>query len=389
MPSPSASGPSALESDAWEMAPPPAPAKKSASAKPVRLPTRRPGRNPGSGAGLEAFRPAKKSAQASPKTLEKDTVKVEFTLRNGQIDYDIPGEMKLGQPTKCVVRIAGEEVSFDDIKISPTSEHQAVKISDEMSVQLIDVQQGKDFSITSSSSPKQSILDGSYSEWIFYVKPLKNKEGIYVLQLTITAYSGNKKKDIPILEKSICITGATVKRVVFMAADGTGLNLKNEEQKISAQLKSQQSKFHYTKVLDLTALKLVQLLLKEKPNILHYAGHSAIEGIFMYNDEGQQILASTHSLKTIFEASKENLDIDCIMLNSCFSVGQATALRGYTKFMIGTTSKIEDLDAIAFSKAFYQNLLLGLEYKESYDTALAILNIDVNHPDRAAIYKWF
>ena len=306
------------------------------------------------------------------------------------MDYEIPGDMKPGTKTRCTVRIAGNEVSMEAISISAESDHITMNITNEMGVKLLDLNEGKDFKITTLSSEKQSIEAGNYSEWVFYVEPLKNKSGIFVLILQVTAYYGGKQKDCPIIEKSINTKKPGKKRIVFLAADTHhDLKLADEEKIISTLLKSKARKFEYSRITELNAYKLNDVLIKENPCILHYSGHGEVEGILLFDEDQNLVVASTESLKKIFQSAKSLLAIECIILNSCFSRGQAAALRPFCRYLIGTTSAIEDQDAISFSEAFYRNIQVGLSIRKAYDSAMAQLAIDVNDQEIKSIYNWF
>ncbi len=315
--------------------------------------------------------------------------KTRTSLRAGQLEYEIPGNMKPGKVTKCTVRIAGTEVSADTIRISDESDHASIQISNEMGVRLLDLAGGADFKITGFSSEKQSIEKGEFSEWQFFVEPLKKKTGNFVLFLVITAYYNGKQKDVATITKSINTKSVSRKRVVFLAADTNDLNIQEEEHIIHKHFASNKRRFEYSKITALNAFDLNQVLLKESPNFLHYAGHGLVEGILLFNEEQELVMASTENLLAIFNAVKEKLNIECIILNSCFSRGQAGVLKQFTKYLIGTTSAIDDSAAIGFSNGFYMNLFEGLSVRKAYNATLSLLQINDKDPKIKEMYNWF
>ena len=81
-------------------------------------------------------------------------------LRPGQMDHDIPDTMTLGIPATCIIRIGDKDVV--DIRISDTSIRTTIRICDEMSVQLVDIEGGT-FTIRSLSSERQAIEKGEFT----------------------------------------------------------------------------------------------------------------------------------------------------------------------------------------------------------------------------------
>ncbi|HUR31984.1 MAG TPA: hypothetical protein VMZ69_11175 [Saprospiraceae bacterium] len=333
------------------------------------------------------------------KACQKNGANPASPFKEGQMDYLIPNVMYEAEPTKCIVRIAGKEVKKAVMQISKESDHQSIMITDEMSVRLVDVSGGKDFTIVSNNTEKQSIDAGQFTEWNFNVTPRKPRKGSkpqYTLSLNVTLHFANKKKDLPLIEKSIHVKKGkddlTVpKHVVFTAADiETGLNLINEAkniQSIRARAK-EKAKFTFTKVLNLNILKLMDILLKENPSILHYSGHSQLAGIYLFGQDNLPKMASTEDLVELFDSVKDKLKIECFILNSCFSGSQANALKNYTKYIVGTTQKIANLDAVLFSEIFYEGIFNGLDYRDAFKLALAGLKVSLRDPTAAEIYNF-
>lgn len=105
------------------------------------------------------------------RTLEKAGPPPSINKREkGVLAHNIPGAMKKGLIHECKVRIAKEELILLE-NFDPAAPVAALSISDEMEVELIDVQ-GDAFEIKTHNRKTQTILDGEATEWIFYVKPL-------------------------------------------------------------------------------------------------------------------------------------------------------------------------------------------------------------------------
>ncbi len=107
-------------------------------------------------------------------------------LRQGQVMYQIPRKMQYEKETRCIVRISVEEI--DILKDLQTEEDTEVRedlsVSDHMRVEIIDPFNGEAFAVRSTSEPVQYIGDDDFTEWRFFVKPLK-KEGTHPLEIKV------------------------------------------------------------------------------------------------------------------------------------------------------------------------------------------------------------
>ncbi|MEZ4919367.1 MAG: hypothetical protein R2792_09700 [Saprospiraceae bacterium] len=124
----------------------------------------------------------------------------------GEILYRIPDTMPLEHETKCLVRIAMDEESIvEDILLD---EHVTLKslsrVSEVMQVELLDPSDRELFRIRTLSSAEQLVEKTGYTEWQFFVTPLK--EGTYPLIIKVAvielALGKERKKEI-ILEEAV------------------------------------------------------------------------------------------------------------------------------------------------------------------------------------------
>lgn len=105
--------------------------------------------------------------------------------RQGSLLYDIPDQMKVSQEAKCVIRLAfDEDVIITNIELQPSVVLKTVRIAEVMQAELLDPTQDPAFSIRSLSSEEQFLEAEEYTEWIFYVTPLK--AGIHPLLIKIS-----------------------------------------------------------------------------------------------------------------------------------------------------------------------------------------------------------
>ncbi|RRA99874.1 caspase family protein [Larkinella rosea] len=307
------------------------------------------------------------------------------SIREGQLEYDIPGSMKVNEQTTCTVRIAGKEVETALLKISETSIHQDIIIGNEMSVRLVDSSGGEYFKITTTSTERQDIWTGDDTQWKFFVRPLK--AGRHPLLLQVTVHLGNRSKDLDVLEKEVLIssdgtsddeiTGAKKwKRVLFLSANPTTmepLRLGAEVREIQEELRGSEGVLFSTS-LAVTPRTLTRSILQEKPTIVHFSGHGTDEGLCLETESGQLKTVSTDALGRLFAVFDDS--VQCVLLNACYSEPQARAISAHIPYVIGMQRSVSDEAAIAFSATFYQALGSGLSIIDAYELAVAGMGLE-------------
>lgn len=132
--------------------------------------------------------------------------------RSGNILYRIPDAMQLNHEHKCIVRIAvNEELLLENIELDQDVRLQSIRISDVMLVQLLDPSGEEPFHIRSVNSAEQFIDEDTFTEWLFYVKPVL--EGTYPLLLKVAVLelvNGKERQREIVLEESIQIISEAV-----------------------------------------------------------------------------------------------------------------------------------------------------------------------------------
>ena len=126
--------------------------------------------------------------------------------RQGSVLYRVPHQMPLDKETKCVVRIALEEEAI--VENITLDEHVQLKslyrVSDTMQAEIIDPSGGQVFRIRTTSEPVQLIDEQGFTEWRFYVTPLR--EGAFPLEIKVSViemlHNQPYKKEI-VLEETV------------------------------------------------------------------------------------------------------------------------------------------------------------------------------------------
>jgi CheY-like chemotaxis protein len=167
-------------------------------------------------------------------------------------------------------------------------------------------------------------------------------------------------------------------RILFLAAnpsDTTRLRLDKEIRAIDEKLRQTEFRdvFEIEQHWAVRVSDLLGLLLRHKPNIVHFSGHGSTGSIILEDDSGFSRPVSTRALSGLFSVVRDN--VRCVVLNSCFSEQQAKAIAEHVDCVIGMSKAVGDSSAISFAAAFYQALGFGRDVKTAFD--LGCVQIDL------------
>ncbi len=125
----------------------------------------------------------------------------------GRILHNIPGTMPLNKESRCIVRIAYDDVALlRDFKTTEDTVVQDVRIAEVMGVELLDFNETPAFKIRTVNDEEQFLASDDFTQWIFQVKPIL--EGKYPLTLKVSVIEeidGRSRKREIVLEKEIFI----------------------------------------------------------------------------------------------------------------------------------------------------------------------------------------
>lgn len=132
-----------------------------------------------------------------------------------------------------------------------------------------------------------------------------------------------------------------------------------------------------------TAVKvdtITKAILDSSPHIVHFSGHGDFNGIVIENDLGESELLSKQKLKLLFSIFKDT--VQCVILNCCYSEGQARIISELGISVIGMTNSIGDNSSIQFSRGFYQGIGNGKDIETSFKLGLIHISkqIDIKYP---------
>src|SRR6185369_3015210 len=99
--------------------------------------------------------------------------------------------------------------------------------------------------------------------------------------------------------------------ILFLGANGTGapLQLEEEVSKIQMNLKlaKERDRFVLRQEWEVTIDTLMQSILDESPNVVHFSGHGEEGGIFLKDASGNPVLVSCEALGKLFKLCRESV----------------------------------------------------------------------------------
>jgi len=202
-----------------------------------------------------------------------------------------------------------------------------------------------------------------------------------------------------------------MKKVLFLAANPKGttpLRLEEEAREIGEELRRspQDNPFTLEQRWAVRPRDIQQAMLDVNPQIVHFSGHGigikfvtensdllqqtdrfrslvmdqsstverAVEfsqkptpqesGLIFEDDQGKAKLVSGEALAGLFELFVG--DLECVLLNGCYSASQAQVIAQYVPYVIGMNDVISDRAAIEFAVSFYKAIGAGRSLEFAY-----------------------
>lgn len=180
----------------------------------------------------------------------------------------------------------------------------------------------------------------------------------------------------------------SIVKVLFLAAnpvDQPSLALEQESQRLHQVFREYPSsglalmKQHATSVKELQ-----KLLLENRPTIVHFSGHGNENSeILLENDNGQSQTVPFGALNQLFSLVQN--DVNCVILNACYSAPQAQAIAMYIKCVIGISNVICDSSAVSFAESFYRAIALGRSVKDAFELGRNQIHLENLHDEEQPI----
>ncbi len=129
-------------------------------------------------------------------------------------------------------------------------------------------------------------------------------------------------------------------------------------------------------------------LLDYRPQIVHFSGHGTGEmGLVLETDTGQQQIVRTEALTQLFGVFDTG-EIECVLLNACYSEVQANAIHQFVDCVIGMNQPIGDQAAVEFSEGFYDALGAGRLYDQAFKIGCSAIALAGSRDDSIPVLKY-
>jgi hypothetical protein len=121
------------------------------------------------------------------------------------------------------------------------------------------------------------------------------------------------------------------------------------------------------------------LLLRHKPQIVHFCGHGGgEEGLIFKMEGGGEQWVRAEALAGLFRLHPICNDVKCVLLNACYSEEQANAIVSGIDYVVGMSHEIQDDAAIAFSKGFYLALGEGCSIDDAFEFGKSAIHLEIS-----------
>jgi hypothetical protein len=152
--------------------------------------------------------------------------------RRGTLLHKIPRKMAVGHEEECIIRIAYERtIIANDLDITEEVEVKEITISKIMQAELIDPNDEPAFKIRTFADEEQFLQEGEYTEWKFFVTPLREGAHELLLKISVVEVIEGKERTRNISwEEQVHIVSAN-KEVEEAIFQNSGVQLAFEEQK--------------------------------------------------------------------------------------------------------------------------------------------------------------
>ncbi len=110
--------------------------------------------------------------------------------------------------------------------------------------------------------------------------------------------------------------------------------------------------------------QLQDILLNQRPEVLHFSGHGGGGAICFEDMNGNSAPVDGLVFAELIQLSGSS--IICVVLNACYSADLSSKIVPPVQYVIGCDDSIDDSAAAVFSKAFYRALAHGKNFEDSF-----------------------
>ena len=173
-----------------------------------------------------------------------------------------------------------------------------------------------------------------------------------------------------------------MKKILILASNPRkDLNLDQEIRQLREVIDNSRDRedFELVDALAVRVGDLHELMFKHRPQIVHFCGHGGgAQGLLLNSDKGQEQLVGTEALSELFSLCARQFNVECVLLNACYSQEQARKIRAHIKYVIGMNQEIRDDAAIAFSIGFYRALGYACGIEDAYKFGCNAIQLEIS-----------
>lgn len=174
-------------------------------------------------------------------------------------------------------------------------------------------------------------------------------------------------------------------KILFLASepsDYARLKLGQELREIREKLRlsKQRDKFLIESRESVRPSDISQAIFDIEPQIVHFSGHGTKKGELCFEDIlGKATPVRSDALARLFGLVSDQ--VNCVILNACYSEVQAKAIAEHIQFVVGMPHTIGDSSAITFAVGFYKALGAGRSFEDAYKFANVEIQLANNMPE--------
>ncbi len=202
----------------------------------------------------------------------------------------------------------------------------------------------------------------------------------------LKVYIGKKKQ---IQEEDETVEDSTI-NILFLSSSPEGedrIRVDKELRILEELLESAKlrDKISLTPKVAVKSDTISKAMLTVNPEIVHFSGHSDVDGIAIENEDGESVFFPVEGLDRLFQLFKDKTK--CVLLNSCYSEEQAEIISNHNMFVVGMNDSIGDDAAISFSTGFYQAIGAGKDYEFAFDMGMVLIAQHIDDIDTPTLWK--
>lgn len=127
---------------------------------------------------------------------------------------------------------------------------------------------------------------------------------------------------------------------------------------------------------------LLRHLRRLRPTIVHFSGHGEEDGLYFQRDDGSPQLVSADAIARTFGVAGASVQL--VVLNTCYSDTQSTALRAHINCVVGVRGALADDSARSFAVGLYGALGARASVQAAFEQGCVAAQLD-GHEDAVTL----